>query len=182
VVTVGAGFAGAVLLGGGRLTKAKILLLVATPVAALAGLVGLDLVSHGGDHLSNNLTRSGGGTDLWELVARRYQLAFHVVTDPAMLIRLGIALLAVVFVARNRDLLIRPNISRPWTAALVGGLAAGAAGALSNDSGPVLFVNAVFTLVGVVAYLRGGPRALPTPGEGRSPGRSGRWDTVGTRG
>ena len=31
----------------------------------------------------------------------------------------------------------------PWRAALVGGLAGGVGGALTNDSGPVLFINAV---------------------------------------
>ncbi|MDQ1403128.1 MAG: hypothetical protein QOG03_1444 [Actinomycetota bacterium] len=183
VVTVGAGFAGALVLGNGRLTRAKLLLLVATPVVALLGLVGLDLVSHGGDHLSNNLSRSGGGTDLWELVARRYELALHVVSNGGMAIRLGIALLVAVFVARNREVMLGPDISRPWTAALLGGLAAGAAGALSNDSGPVLFVNAILTLVGVVAYLRGRPddARLRSAGD-QSPAGGQRWDTVGSRG
>jgi hypothetical protein len=45
-----------------------------------------------------------------------------------------------------------------WRAALAGGLAAGVAGALVEDSGPVLFVVAVAALGCELGYLWGRPR------------------------
>ena len=63
----------------------------------------------------------------------------------------------------------------------MGGLAAGIAGTLTNDSGPVLLVNAVIALAGVTAYILGGTQAkaaeLEDAGRGRGrerPGPAGR--------
>jgi ABC-type uncharacterized transport system permease subunit len=44
-----------------------------------------------------------------------------------------------------------------WTAVLAGGLTAGVVGSLSEDSGPVLLVVAVFVLGCVASYLWGRP-------------------------
>ncbi|MEY2569535.1 MAG: hypothetical protein QOE35_4064, partial [Actinomycetota bacterium] len=178
VVTVAAGFAGGVAFGTGRLTRRRIAVLVAVPVVAVVALVGLDLVSRGGDHLSNNLSRSGGRTDMWELVARRYQLAFHVLGNGAIDIRLAVALVGVAVVVRNQGVVLGGPVSPAWRAALLGGLAAGVGGALANDSGPVLLINAVFALAGIVLYLGGRNRAS----QAWSPEESQRWDTVGSRG
>jgi hypothetical protein len=94
------------------------------------------------------------------LVARRYELAYRVLVDPANAVALGVACLVVVFAYRNRRTLLPPELAPPgraWTAVLAGGLAGGVAGALSNDSGPILLVNAVVALGAVAAYLRGRP-------------------------
>ncbi|MEA3076961.1 MAG: hypothetical protein QOF60_1869 [Actinomycetota bacterium] len=161
VVTISAAFAVAGLATRSvRPRPALLLAIAAVPVAAVGLLIAADLVFGGGGHLANNLTRASGGRELWELVARRYELAFGVLVDPANAVALAIACLVVVFAYRNRRTLLPPELAPPgraWTATLVGGLAGGVAGALSNDSGPILLVNAVVALAAVAAYLRGRP-------------------------
>jgi hypothetical protein len=156
VITVGMGMAVAtlVLLPGG-ITKRALAVTALVPVAAIAVLVLVDLVAAGGSHLSRNLLRTDNARELWELVERRYELAWRVLrTGRTPAYFLGAAL-AVWFAVRNRSWLY-PELPRPWTAALIGGLAAGVAGTLTNDSGPVLLVNSVLALGGMTAYIIGG--------------------------
>ena len=62
---------------------------------------------------------------------------------------------------RLRRRLLAPVGDDPaWLAALAGGLTAGVVGALSEDSGPVLLVVAVFTLGCVSTYLWGRPASV----------------------
>ena len=71
-------------------------------MAAIAFLIVIDLGLSGGDHLSRNLLRTENSGELWELVSRRYELAFRVLKSgrtPAYF--LGAAL-AVAFALRNR--------------------------------------------------------------------------------
>jgi hypothetical protein len=159
VITVGAGVAVATLvMAPGPITKRRLLLTAAVPVAALAFLIVLDLVLSGGSHLTRNLLRADNANEELELVTRRYQLAWRALTTgsrPALFLA---ALLAVLFAWRNRERVYGTMPHRAWTAALIGGLAAGVVGALVNDSGPVLFVNAVVALAGLTAYLLGRPQ------------------------
>jgi len=74
---------------------------------------------------------------------------------------------------RRRDRLLAPVAVDPaWLAAFAGGLAAGLLGALSEDSGPVLLVVAVFTLGCVAAYLWGRPHTRPRNRDKRRAARS----------
>ncbi len=160
VITVGAGVAAATLVMlPGRVTVRRVALAALVPVAALGALIVLDLGLSGGSHLTRNLLRADNPSELWELVARRYQLAWRVLTRDTTPVHVLAALLAVAFAWRNRDRLYAALPHRAWAAALIGGLAVGVAGALANDSGPVLFTNAVLGLAGLTAYLLGRPPA-----------------------
>jgi hypothetical protein len=160
VITVGAGVAVATLVMlPGPTTARRLATAALVPVAALGLLVAIDLGLSGGSHLTRNLRRADDPSELWELVTRRYELAWGIVTDAQKAALFLGCLLAVAFAWRNRDRLYAALPHRAWTAALVGGLAAGLAGALTNDSGPVLFINAVFALAGLTAYLAGRPEA-----------------------
>jgi hypothetical protein len=157
VITVGMGMAVAtlVMLPNG-VTKRALVVTALVPVAAIAFLIAIDLGLGGGDHLSRNLLRTQNFDELWELVSRRYELSFRVLKSgrtPAYF--LGAAL-AVWFAWRNRDWLYANLPHRAWAAVIIGGLAAGIAGTLTNDSGPILLVNAVLALGGVTAYILGG--------------------------
>ena len=56
----------------------------------------------------------------------------------------------MAFAFRNRASLYAAIEGQPvWVAALLGGLAAGVVGALTNDSGPILFTNAIIALAAV---------------------------------
>ena len=158
VITVGAGVAVATLVMlGGKVTLRRLALAALVPVGALVALIVLDLGLSGGSHLTRNLLRADDSSELWELVTRRYQLAWRILTSGNKPAHLLAALLAVAFAWRNRDRLYASLPHRAWAAALAGGLAVGIVGALANDSGPVLFVNAVLGLAGLTAYLLGRP-------------------------
>jgi hypothetical protein len=158
VLTVAGGFAVATLLMlPGGITRRALLAAAAVPFVALAALVVIDLALGGGGHLSRNLTRSEGSADLLELVTRRYELALNVLLKGRTLTTFLGAALGIAFAVRNRALLYAPVRNRAWHAALVGGLAAGVMGAITNDSGPLLLTNAVIALAAVTAYVQGCP-------------------------
>lgn len=160
VATVSVGLAVATLvMRPGAISRGAIALAVLAPVLALAGLIVLDLAVSGGSHLSRNLLRAGSPAEVAELFQRRYELSWGVLTAGGKLTHFVGALLAVAFAWRNRERLYAALPHRGWAAALAGGLAAGIAGALTNDSGPVLFINATIALAGVTAYLLGRPPA-----------------------
>jgi hypothetical protein len=159
VITVGAGMAVATLvLAPGPTTRRRVVLAALVPVAALALLIVIDLVLSGGSHLTRNLLRANNASELLELVTRRYQLAWGALTAGSRPALFAAAALAAVFAWRNRQRVYGVLPHPAWGAVLLGGLAAGIVGALSNDSGPVLFINAVLALAGVTAYLAGRPR------------------------
>lgn len=165
VITVAAAVAAACL----RLTHRRVnlrsaLYVVGTAVVALGALVVVDLASGAGGHLSNNLNRADGVGELAELVTRRLELSWGVFTDAGHALTLGFWLLAVAFFVRNRATILPWLGGDRWPAALAGGLAGGVAGALTNDSGPVLLTNSILALAAVVAYLAGGPARDAIPG------------------
>jgi hypothetical protein len=161
VITVGAGVAVAILVMlPGPITLRRLAITALVPVAALALLIVIDLSLSGGSHLTRNLLRAHNPSELWELVTRRYQLAAGILTSGSKPASFLAALLAVAFAWRNRERLYPAMTHRGWAAALIGGLAAGLAGALTNDSGPILFVNAVIALAGLTAYLLGRPATV----------------------
>ena len=160
VITIGAAVAIATLvMTPGTPTVRRLVLTALVPVGALGLLIAIDLGLSGGSHLTRNLVRASDAGELIELVTRRYELAWRVLTGgdkPALF--LG-AVLAIAFAWRNRQRLYGALPHRSWVAALAGGLAAGVAGMLVNDSGPVLLINAVFGLAALTAYLLGRPVA-----------------------
>ena len=175
---------GGVLTVSGAFTVATLLLLPrgvtrrSLAIAALvpfAALVVVDLSLSGGSHLSRNLTRTEGLADLWELVSRRYELAYRVLKTTRSLSLLIPAVIAIAFAVRNRSWLYAPSREPVWRAALLGGLAGGAVGALTNDSGPVLLINAVLALNAITAYIQG----TPDPGATATPSSSAPGETAG---
>ncbi len=166
VITVGAAVAVAILVMlPGPVTARRLVSAAVVPVGAVALLIVIDLALAGGGHLTRNLLRADNPSELWELVTRRYELSWRILSSgmkPAYF--LGAAL-AVAFAWRNRARLYPAPVHRAWAAALAGGLAAGVAGALTNDSGPVLFINAVIGLAGLTAYVLG----RPEPPDERAP-------------
>ena len=158
VITIGAAVAIATLvMTPGIPTVRRLVLTALVPVGALGVLIAIDLGLSGGSHLTRNLLRASDAGELLELVTRRYQLAWRVLTGgnkPALF--LG-AVVAIAFAWRNRRVLYGALPHRAWTAALAGGLAAGVVGMAVNDSGPVLLINATFGLAALTAYLLGRP-------------------------
>lgn len=160
VITVGAGFAAAaVLMLPGTPTRRTLLLAAAVPLAALVALAVLDLVSGGNGHFTRTILQADSAGSLWDVVARRYTLAFNVLKGGAMPFITLIALLGAGYAVRYRKRIFAPLRESPsWRATLIGGLTASIVGALSNDSGPLLLAIGVFVLACATAYIRGDPR------------------------
>jgi hypothetical protein len=168
VITVGAGVAAATLLMlPGRLTRRRLVLAALVPLAGLAALAALELATGGNGHFTRTILHADSAGSLWDVVARRYTLAFNVLVLGAMPLVTMVAVLAVAYALRYRERIYAPLRDSPgWRAAFVGGLTASIAGTLTNDSGPMLFVFGVFVLACATAYVRGAPR---TDAEGRIP-------------
>jgi hypothetical protein len=161
VVTIGAGTAVAVLLAlPGIVTGRRVALAVAVPILAIGALALLDLATGGNGHFTRTVLRAGSDQALEDVIRRRYDLAWNnLVKGIWPLLTLGaLALIAWGVVRRDRLLRDVPGADA-WQAALAGCAAAGVAGSLSNDSGPLLVVFAMFVTGWVAAYLRAGAPA-----------------------
>lgn len=162
VITVGAAGAGAVVvLRPGRITRRGLLLALAVPALALIALAVIDTLSGGDAHFTRTVLRAEDPAALGQTILRRYELAWQSLSRGLMPLVTLVAILAAAVAWRRRRLLYAPVAGRPaWAAALVGGLAGSVAGALTNDSGPVLLVIGVFVLAWATAYVRGDPRLV----------------------
>ena len=160
VITIGAGIAAATLLMlPGTLSRRRLLLAAAVPAGALVALAALDLATGGNGHFTRTILRADSAGSLWDVVTRRYTLAFNVLKTGAMPFLTLLALLGAGYAVRHRRRIFAPLGAAPsWRAALIGGLTASVAGALFNDSGPLLLAFGVFILACVTAYVRGDPR------------------------
>jgi len=160
VILVSAGFAvAAILLLPGGFSQRRVLLALASPLVALVLLAAIDLATaHGSGHFSGSILHARSAGDLRDVIVRRYGAAWRELGNHAMPFATGLALLYAAAAVRLRERLLAPVGEDPaWLAVLAGGLTAGLVGAFSEDSGPVLFVVAVFTAGCVASYLWGRP-------------------------
>ena len=160
VILVSAGTAVAtVMLLPGTLNRKRILLVMAAPVLGLIALAALDLATaHGSGHFTGSVLDARSPGDIRDLVVRRYGAAWNELKNHLMPVATAVAVVASVLAVRYRERVCAPVGSDPaWLAALSGGLTAGAIGALSEDSGPVLLVVAVLMLGCMLGYLWGKP-------------------------
>jgi hypothetical protein len=156
VIIVCAGTAvAAVMLAPGVLTRRRALIAIVSPVAGLVILAALDLATaHGSGHFTGSVLHARSAADVRDILVRRYKAAWDELRNHAMPVATALALAASVVGVRARSRLLAPVEGDPaWLAALAGGLAAGIAGALVEDSGPLLLVVAVFALGCVISYL-----------------------------
>jgi hypothetical protein len=167
---LGAGVGGVILVAGGTaiatvlllpgvLTRRRVAAIVVSPIAALIALAVVDLATAGGrGHYTHDVIGVHTATNLHDIIVRRYGLAWEQLRRKDLGLATVLCLLAVAYALRNRQLFAAlPDPA--WRAALFGGLTAGVVGALSEDSGPLLFVVGVITLAAVTAYIRGAPVA-----------------------
>ncbi len=166
VILVSAGTAVAtVLLLPGALTRRRALMVLISPVVALVALAALDLLTaHGTGHYTGSVLHARSAGDIRDIIVRRYGAAWDELKHGAMPLATALALVASVVGVRRRERLLAPVHGDPvWLAALAGGLTAGVVGALSEDSGPVLLVVAVFALACLLGYLWSAPPERLTP-------------------
>jgi len=160
VILVSAGTAVAtVLLLPGQVTRRRALIVLVSPVAGLMALAALDLATaHGSGHFTGSVLDARSAGDIRDIIVRRYSAAYDELKNHLMPVATALALIASAVAVWRRERICAPVDSDPaWLAALAGGLTAGVIGALSEDSGPVLLVVAVFALGCVLTYLWGRP-------------------------
>jgi hypothetical protein len=159
VITIGAGAAGAVLASlGGRLTRRRLALAALVPVGAVLGLVALDLVTGGDAHLTRTIVHGNGPGEWLDVANRRFTIAFRGLRffPVALTVVIGIICFIVAFLRRER--LYAPVRDYPAFMAGIWGLASATViGALSNDSGPVIFSLGFFGLLFATGYVWGRP-------------------------
>jgi hypothetical protein len=146
VFPLGAAVAAAVLAAGSRRVA---LLIVATPILAVAALALVDLLSGADAHLTRSVLDAGGLGDLAEVAERRLRLSAHSFSRPIVFVFLPLILAVAVlaFVWRRQIagwLAPRPAVR----AGLAGALVATVAGTLANDSGALLLeIGSAYLLV-----------------------------------
>ncbi len=160
VITLGSGVAAmAIVMLPGRPSWRMIALAATVPILALVALALLDLATGGDGHFTRTVLQADSAGALWDVVKRRYTLAFNVFSLGAMPFVTLVAVLSAAYAIRYRDRIYAPLAGSPsWRAALTGGLTASVVGALTNDSGPLLLAFGVFVLACATAYIRGDPR------------------------
>jgi hypothetical protein len=169
VVTVAAGFGTAALyVAKMRFTPLRVAGLVAIPILGLLLIAGLDAVSGGESHLTRTFADAQGPGDIFTVIDRRALASVEGAKSDHIwvLVIIAIGLLGWGWLKRNQ-LMSRltsegedPAERRPYRAALVGGMAATAIGALANDSGPaILLIGTIYLTMGIL-YLRGRPKTV----------------------
>jgi hypothetical protein len=163
VITLGAGGAAAVIAAlPGQPSRRLIALGIAAPVAAVAALILVDVITGGGAHLTRTVLDAHGSGDLVDVARRRFETSFSNLNKPGWAIAFGVAVTAVVWLAARRERLLS-GIPKPLAAALIGTWFAVVVGAISNDSGPlILEIGAIFLLL-ATGYARSGPRVAVGP-------------------
>ena len=145
VLPLGGAVAAAALAGG----RSRWVLALAVPLAGVALLALVDLVSGGDAHLTRSVLDAGGVGDLADVAQRRLELSSRSFARPVVVVFLPLvaAVAALAFIRRDR--LAAWVEDRPaMRAGLLGALAAVLAGTLANDSGAlVLEIGAAYLLV-----------------------------------
>jgi hypothetical protein len=146
VLPLGAAVAAATL--GGRRRRA-LLLAVAAPVAAVALLALVDLVSGANAHLTRSVLDAGGLDEIGEVAQRRLQLSAHSFARPIVYVFLPLLAVVAALAYVWRDRIASWLAGRPaMRAGLAGALAATLLGTLANDSGALLLeIGTVYLLV-----------------------------------
>lgn len=147
VFPIGAAVAAAAIAGSGRRSVALVVL--GAPVAVLALLALVDLISGANAHLTRSVLDAGGLGDLADVAQRRLQLSVRSFGRPVLLAFLPLVFGLAVLAYLRRDRL------RAWLegvpamrAGLLGALAATLIGTLANDSGALLLeIGTAYLLV-----------------------------------
>jgi hypothetical protein len=161
VPTVVAGATVAALVAAGSIPwRLRIAILLVAPVAGLAALALLDLVTGGDAHFSRSVLEAGGLDEIADIAERRVRLSYRSLGRGAIPFLVAFALVALALGFRHRRALLAATEDAPGVrAAVYGLLAAVLVGALTNDSGPIILLIGSSYLLFAAVYLA----AVPAP-------------------
>ena len=173
VPTVLAGATVAALVAAGQIAwRVRVAILLVAPVAGLAALALLDLVTGGDAHFSRSVLEAGGLDEIADIAERRVRLSYRSLGRGAIPFLVALALVALAVGLRHRRALLASTEAAPGVRAGVYGLlAAVLVGALTNDSGPIILLIGSSYLLFAAVYLAAvpGPGARTTAPQSRSP-------------
>jgi len=133
--------------------RRAVLLVVAVPLAALALLAFIDLVSGANAHLTRTVLDAGGLNGLGQVVQRRLELSAHSFARPIVFAFLPLVAVVAALAIVGRDRLgAWVEGKSAMRAGLLGALVATVAGTLANDSGALLLVIGSAYLLAFVGY------------------------------
>lgn len=160
-LTLGFGVAAAVVYAAGRgswRTRAAIVL--GAPALAVGLLAALDLATGGNAHFTRSVLRAGGLDELAQVAQRRFELSYSSLGRGAIgpLVVLA-AFGAAIAIRYRRQLLSKLDELPALRAGFYGAAVAVVGGALTNDSGPVIFLIGMTYLGLAVGYVA----AMPKP-------------------
>lgn len=137
-------------------------LVVGAPALALGALAAVDLVTGGDAHFTRSVLRAGGLHEVGEVAQRRLELSYHSLKGGLTGVLVLAAVLGLVAAIRYRRRLLAPLAGAPGIrAALAGAVVAVVAGALSNDSGPIIFLIGAVYLGLFIGYSQSMPNPSP---------------------
>jgi hypothetical protein len=117
--------------------------------------------------------RAGGLHELGDVAQRRLELSYHSLRGGVTGLLVAAAIVAFLLGIRYRRSLLAPLSRAPGVrAGFVGAAAAVVVGALSNDSGPIIFLIGTVYLLLFVGYLQSMPKQsarLPFRVQARNP-------------
>jgi hypothetical protein len=150
VLPLGAAVAAAVLAARSRRVA---LLVIAAPIAMVAALALIDLLTGANAHLTRSVLDAGGLHSLGDVAQRRLELSVHSFARPVLLAFLPVVAVLVALAVWQRDRLNAWLGTAPaLRAGLIGALAATAIGTLANDSGALLLEIGFAYLLVFVGY------------------------------
>jgi hypothetical protein len=165
VFTVGAGAGGAVLASlGRRPSRRAVLIACAVPIAGIGALIGLDVVTSGGAHLTRTVLHNNGVGDLLDIVKRREIISVTGLKRMSTLLTVLLGIVLFVLAVRRREELFEPLRDYPaFMAGIWGAFFATVIGALTNDSGPLIFEVGFLMLLMATGYARSRPVPARVP-------------------
>jgi hypothetical protein len=159
VFTVGAGAGGAVLASlGRRPSRRAVLIACVVPVLGIGALIGLDLVTSGGAHLTRTVLHNNGVGDLLDIVKRREIISVSGLKRLSTLLTVLLGVVLMFLAVRRREELFEPlRDHQAFMAGIWGAFFATVVGALTNDSGPLIFEVGFLMLLMATGYARSRP-------------------------
>src|SRR3954469_1842747 len=163
VFTVGAGAGGAVLASlGRRPSRRAVVIACVVPILGIGALIGLDVVTSGGAHLTRTVLHNNGVGDLLDIVKRREIISVSGLKRLSTLATVLLGVVLMVLALRRREELFEPLRDYPaFMAGIWGAFFATVIGALTNDSGPLIFEVGFLMLLMATGYARSRPVREP---------------------
>ena len=112
-----------------------------------------------------NIVHSGGVVDLLDIIKRRLIISASGLARVSTAIICGAGIVVLYLGVRRRERIFAPLRGQPaFMAGIWGAFVATLAGALGNDSGPLMFEGGLWLLLFAAGYARSAPGALrPAP-------------------